>query len=458
MEKILLLNPPGKHQYLRDQYCSSSTKADYYWPPVDLLVLSGILGSCFELGVLDAIVERVDNAYVLECIEHGGYEVVVALSSGASKQEDFALFKEIKRRFNIPLIVNAGFLRFDTGAYLTKYPFIDAVITDYTEPGIIDFLKGERIKSLRGISYLNNSGLLCDWNTEDADFSYPMPQHELFTLDKYYSPQVKQYPFSCVIVSSGCKYKCRFCANAKIKYRRRDLNNIIEELRYLKKIGINEVHFPDFTFTADREHCLGICRVMIKEDLGMSWDCLTRADCFDEELACIMKQAGCHTIQFGLESKNETVLKNMAKPMRNEVVRKAFSACRKLGIETLGFFIIGLPGENKQSIKDTVAFARELDCDYVSFSIFVPDFGSDIRDELIEQNPELKNVECFDRTKFPVLGNEFLSKDDIWGLRKKALKDFYFRPGYIWKRLKKMKSLTDLKSAVRIFGTLLRGC
>ncbi|MCG2711192.1 MAG: B12-binding domain-containing radical SAM protein [Candidatus Omnitrophica bacterium] len=457
MKKILLLNPPGKNKYLRDQYCSSSAKADYYWPAIDLLVLSGIISSHFQVEVLDAIAEKMSAEQTFKFIKNASFSAVCALTSSSSKDEDFLLFNELKKNRGLKIILNGGFLRHNTQKYLEEFKFIDAVIVDYTQNGVVDYIKGEKGR-LPGIWYKSGGSIQkesCYSDDEDI-FSYPVPRHELFPLNKYCLPQARNFPFTCVLISSGCPFKCKFCSSSSIHYRKRDVENLLIELKAIKSAGIKEVHFPDFTFTADKGHCLKVCRAMIDAGLDLSWDCLSRADCFDAELARTMKKAGCHTIQFGVESQNEQVLENLAKPLANKTVRDAFELCQREGIDTIGFFIIGLPQEDEPSIKKTIAFACDLNCDYASFSVFVPDFGAPIRTELEKKDPRLKNVYKFDRTDFPVTVSEFISKERIWQLRNIAMWSFYLRPGYIWKMLGKIKSGSRLRVAAKIFWSICK--
>ncbi|MCK4993877.1 MAG: radical SAM protein [Candidatus Omnitrophica bacterium] len=457
MNKILLLNPPGKNKYLRDQYCSSSAKADYYWPAIDLLVLSGILSSHFQVEVLDAIAQGLSLEQTLKFVKKASFFAVCALTSSASKDEDFLLFEVLKKDSRIKIILNAGFLRHNPRKFLNETEFIDAIIVDYTKSGVVDFLKGKQ-ESLPGIWY-KRDGIInpeLSASKQEEVFSYPLPKHELFPLDQYRIPQARKYPLTCVLISSGCPFKCKFCSSASIHYRKRDIDNVLIELKAIKKMGIEEVHFPDFTFTVDKDHCLRICRAMIKAGLNLSWDCLSRVDCFDWELAKVMKKAGCHTIQFGVESQNEQVLEALAKPLNNQTTRDAFHLCQGEGIDTIGFFIIGLPKEDELSIKKTIAFAKDLNCDYASFSVFVPDFGSEIRTELEKKDPKLKNIYKFDRTDFPVAESEFVTKERIWQLRNIAMRSFYMRPGYIWRMLGKINSLSRLKVALVIFFSICK--
>jgi Fe-S oxidoreductase len=421
-----------------------------------LLVLSGILHAKFEISVLDALVENIDAGRAFERIRAGGFFAVISLCSFASKDEDLRLLRRIKEECGSVIVVNGGFLRYEPQTHLRQYPFLDAIITDYTAGGIVHFLTGES-RSLPGIWFRGKAGaVISESSGEETQLCYPLPRHELFPLPKYRIPQARRVPLSCVLISYGCPHSCAFCSSAALPFRRRAVDDIMEELSYLRGRGIREVHFPDFTFTADREHCLAVCRAMIDARLSLGWDCLTRADCFDEELAATMKKAGCHTIQFGVETKSEALLDALGKKLSNQSVRQAFSWCRRYGIETIGFFIVGLPGDTQENILDTIAFAKELDCDYASFSVFVPDIGSGLRRRLVRDNPGLETVRHFDRTEFPVMGTEMLTREQIWKLRNQAIRSFYCRPGYAWKRLKRAGTLTRLSTAAKIFRSLLR--
>ncbi|MBU1045210.1 MAG: radical SAM protein [Candidatus Omnitrophica bacterium] len=458
MKKILLLNPPGSRKFLRDQYCSSATKADYYWPAVDLLVLSGILSDHFELEVLDAIALNADKKTTIEKILSGSYDALISLSSSASMDEDFALFETIKAKSNIIIIINAGFSRDDPKKYLEEHDFIDAIIMDYIKLGIVDYLQAKP-GPYQGLGYKSNKQIIGQDSDleQNTSFSYPVPRHDLFALKNYYLPQARKLPFSCCLISYGCKYGCTYCSSGSIGFKLRDIDNIMLELKAIKALGISEVHFPDFTFTADMTHARKLCQAMIDQGLELSWDCLTRVDCFDMATALLLKKAGAHTIQFGIETQNEQLLKKMGKPISNEQVKRCFAICKQVGLETIGFFIIGLPGEDAKSIKKSIDFACELDCDYAAFSIYVPDHGSLLRKQLETIDPLIANIKNFDRTMYPVIDNLIVSRRVIWQLRNYALKKFYLRPSYIWRQIKKINSLEKIKSVGKISYSLIKG-
>ena len=183
---------------------------------------------------------------------------------------------------------------------------------------------------------------------------------------------------------------------------------------------------------------------------NFSWSCFGRVDLVDEEQLRLMKQAGCHTIMFGVESASEDILKKYKKGYTRDDIVKAFTAARKIGIKTLATFIIGLPEETKEMIEDTIRFSRKLNPDYVSFNFAVPRLGTELRDKMIKEDlVESDNVVMDQSGKTILAGTKTLSKKEMMKLKRKAICGFYFRPSYIAKRALGLRSLTELKSNFR---------
>jgi len=163
-----------------------------------------------------------------------------------------------------------------------------------------------------------------------------------------------------------------------------------------------------------------------------------------EETLSWMKAAGCHTLMIGVESGSDETLDMLSKGTnRNEII-DGFALCRKQGIKTLAYFIIGLPGETKDAIEETIRFAKELKPDFASFTVLTPDYGSALRQEAIDKgwvDPELR---LFDQSNFPVFTAGNLSREDIWKLREKAMRSFYLRPSYLVKKFFGIRSFRDM--------------
>jgi radical SAM superfamily enzyme YgiQ (UPF0313 family) len=451
MDKILLLNPPGDRLYQRDAYCSAVSKAHYYWPSIDLLVLSGILGQEYEVEVMDAIIEKMSPDECLRRIMDGGYKAVVFLTGTASWRQDFEFLKEIKtNKQDQPLLIgNGDILLYEAEKFLSDYNFLDAILFDYTSSDVLDYLKGD-FGLIGSMAFRNNGKVeIRRANVRAQEYSYPVPHHQKFPLKKYLLAQGKRFPFTTAQTSFGCPFRCSFCVASTLGFKYRSVDNILEELRYICSLGIKEVYLIDFTFESRRQNTLELCQRMVDEGLDLTWICSSRASTLDKELLTWMKKAGCHTILLGVESGDDEMLESYSKGVTKDQMREVFGLCRELGIRTLGHFIIGLPGETVETVKKTIDFSLELDCDIASFNVAVPALGTPLRETSLEQGWLDESVLEFDSSgSFPVIETPQFSKQQAWEWRKKAVRKFYFRPSYIWRTAFAARSLYQWKILV----------
>jgi len=437
MEKVLLLNPPGDKLYQRDMYCSAISKANYYWPPIDLLILSGLLKPYFDIDVLDCITEKLSPEKSLERITQKKYKAIIFLTGTASWKKDFQFLARIKKISPETLIIgNGDILLFKHQYFLEVYDFLDGVILDYTDSSIIDFLKKD-FSSLRAFAWRENNHIVSRLSpSKEKEFSYPVPLHDKFPLKKYLLAQGKRFPFTTVQTSFGCPFHCTFCIASTLGFKVRSIENVIKELKFISSLGIKEVFFADFTFEARRKNTIQLCSRIIEEGIDLTWSCSSRANLLDYELLSLMKKAGCHTVLIGVESGEEKLLRKYSKGVTLAQIEQAFELCKKLKIRTLGHFIIGLPGETQESVKKTIELAKRLKCDLASFNIAVPPVGTKLRSMAVEKG-WLKDEELeFDSSEsYPVMETSTFSKEDAWKWRKKAVRSFYFRPGYLIKNI-----------------------
>jgi len=450
MEKILLLNPPGSKLYQRDMYCSAVSKAHYYWPAIDLLVLSGILSPYYEIDIIDAIASRLDPHACLKRIQEDEYKAIIFLTGTASWKEDFEFLAQIKNHSQPPLLIgNGDILLYNAEDFLNRYAFLDAVLLDYTSDDIVKFLQA-KLPAISAMAFRNNGRVEVHKKAVTAEeFSYPVPQHEKFPLRKYLLAQGKRYPFTTVQTTFGCPFRCSFCVASTLGFKYRSVDNVMQELRHVAALGIKDIFFTDFTFEAHRKNTLEICRRMVAESLDLSWVCSSRASTLDRELLELMKKAGCHTVMLGVESGDDGLLVRYSKGVNKEQLRKVFFLCHKLNIRTLGHFIIGLPGETEETVQKTIAFARELKCDIASFNIAMPALGTPLRETALK-NGWLKEAQLeFDASdSYPVMETPEFSKEQAWKWRKKAVRGFYFRPSYLLKTALSARSFYQWKILV----------
>ncbi|MCP2598180.1 hypothetical protein NLC36_02370 [Candidatus Aminicenantes bacterium AC-335-L06] len=238
MDSVLLLNPPGDRLYIRDYYCSFSSKADYYWPPQDLIVLSGILSDKYRVNVIDAIINKINSDECLKRVLDSDYKAIIFTTGTATLISDLELMKKIKdEKKHIKIIVSAGIMKFIYKEFMDTYDFIDGVLIDFTEKDFIHFIEDSCSSPLKGFVYRKDGKLIEHKERLPMKFSVPIPRHELFDFKKYKIPIAKKFPFTVVITSLGCPYNCAFCTAGAYGYRVREVDNVIKELIYLKKTG-----------------------------------------------------------------------------------------------------------------------------------------------------------------------------------------------------------------------------
>lgn len=458
--KVILLNPPGDSLYVRSYYCGSTSKSNYLFQPLDLLVLSGRFRGEFELSVIDSIADRFGPDETIEKISRFKADAVISIVSMVSWDTDLQFLNRLKKNDPYVKIVANGDVFFeDPEKILAEHDCIDAVIFDFISDDAIHYLKGEGEKA-SNMLYRKDGRIIIRRGAlpvAGTAFSIPIPRHELFLNRNYRFPFAKHYPFTTVLTNFGCPFKCTFCIANALGFRYRPAEEVYEELLYISKLGIREVFFEDMTFGLPKQNAIRLLNLMISEKLNIDWTCFSRVDVVDREMLALMKMAGCHTIMFGVESASEDILQKYQKGCTKERIKEAFSVSRDIGIKTVGTFILGLPEDNRASISETIRFAKEIDCDYASFNIAVPRPGTLLRENAIVDGVIRKDSLVFDHSGRSISTiSRNLSKEDLGRLRKRAIWEFYFRPSYILRHLTRMRSLTELMGHIWEFVRLIR--
>ena len=435
--------------YIRDYYCSKVSKGSYIYPPTDLVVLSGIIAEKYDVAVLDAMALGMDAGLCMTEIGNISPKAIVALAGAVSYHEDAPFLENIKRRYDIPIIVTGDLFLEDGEIILKNYPFLDAILMDFTNADAIAYLDDKEDK-IKNMIYRKDGEIKIKISprTAEKEYTIPIPRHELF-MNNYNYPFVRRRPFATVLTDYGCPYKCSFCVIASLGYKFRSVENVMSELRYLKNLRCREIYFNDQTFGVNRARAKELCKRMVEEKIGFGWVCWSRVDVINEELLKLMKGAGCHTILFGVETASEKSLKSMGKGYTLREVEETFRLCREYGVRTLATYILGLPGEDKNSIMQTIEFAVRLDSDFVSFNTLIPRAGTQIRQYAINSGWIAEgNIRMDQSGTYAVMGNEALTGDDILELKNYAVRRFYGRPSYIAKRLLGVRSLYELNRLI----------
>ncbi len=432
--KILLLNPPAKKLYLRDTYCSESSKANYYWAPIDLLALSGTLSKEHEISVLDANILGLSRNEAFASIKKFSPDVIVSLVGAAALENDFGFLNNVKNSLGCKVYGSGDLLFFKPREVMLRYPFLDGALLDFTSDSILQLLKDKK-SGLKDIVYREGSKIILTQKSSNRTFSYPLPRHELFPLNAYRMPFSKYRKTSTVLSNLGCPFKCSFCACGNIPYKERPVDEFIDELRYVDGL-VKEVYFRDLTFGVSKKRIKEICTRIINEKIDLVWSCESRVDTVDEECLRLMKKAGCYLAMFGVESANHETLVRTSKNITTAQTKKVFDYCRRIGIDTLAHLIIGLPWDTKESIQRTIEFSKEIDPDYVAFNLFVYRLGAKEREGLIKQGKKEDDFTNLDVSS-DIIGTSYVSKKELTQLYKQAVLGFYLRPKQMLRLIRK---------------------
>jgi len=338
--------------------------------------------------------------------------------------------------------------------------YVDFVVVGEGELTTLELLKAleenGNFSNIDGLVYKENGEIIANPPRrliKDLDI-IPFPARHLFKNFKYSYPDTLKTPAIPIMTSRGCPGQCTYCCTKQIcglSYRFRSAENVIAEIEELiEKYGAKEIHFSDDNFVVNKERILELCK-KIKER-GLHEKVLfavpqgLRVDQVDEEVLRALRGINVYSLGFGVESGNENVLKTIKKNTSLEQARKAIALSKKLGFEVWTFFIIGLPGDNEETIKDTVDFALELDTDLAKFLILKPFPGTeafkwlDERGLIVDKDYDKYGVYGKPSHKLPEVSQERMVE-----IQRKAYKKFYLRPKKIIQHVLRIKSFRRLK-------------
>ncbi len=327
---------------------------------------------------------------------------------------------------------------------LKEYPSLDIVVRREGEQTFIELAEKLESRSglsnVLGITYRNGDQII---RNSDRPFivdldAIPFPALHLLPLEKLKHNGKILIP---LVTSRGCVYWCDFCSTVRMfgrAYRMRSPTNVVDEMQLIHdKYGVDQVTFYDDAFTVDRNRVLKICEELRNRKMHMKWDCGTRVDMVDRELMKTMYDAGCIAVWLGVESGSEIILGAMNKRIKLDQTKLAYKTAHDVGLMTIANVVLGFPGETEQTARETIRFVSELNPEDVGFYIATPYPGTPMYEQ-VKKNGWLR-ITDFD--KYDTAGATFetpwLSMGKLAELRSKAYKDFYLRPGYVLKMMRR---------------------
>jgi anaerobic magnesium-protoporphyrin IX monomethyl ester cyclase len=315
--------------------------------------------------------------------------------------------------------------------------------------------EGRSWKKVKGITFRENKKII---SNEDAvpiaDLDrLPMPDFDSLPLDAYRTP-VDRKKQVLIDVSRGCPNNCIYCTGTKFygkTFRHRRPEKVIEEIEYVKKLGVRKILFWADTFTLNHDFVRELCSQMIERGLEqkMSWVVNSRVNTVNPETLKLMSDANCFLIGFGVESGNQEILDYVRKGITLDQTRKAFRWIKDTNISSAAHVVFGLaPFETEKTIKKTLRFINEIKPNYANFHVAIPYPDTELY-EIYEREGYIinKNLEYLESSianiSLPNLTGEQLKR---W--RDRAFYNFYFRPGFLAQELMNVKSARELRYLV----------
>ena len=340
-------------------------------------------------------------------------------------------------------------------AATTALDFVCREEFDYT---CLEVAEGRPLPEITGLSYRDAEGRIVHNppramipDMDALPFVAPIYQRDL-KIQNYFIGYLK-HPYVSFYTGRGCRSKCTFCLWPQTvgghRYRVRSTESVLAEVRWIKQNmpEVKEVMFDDDTFTdtSNLPRVEAIARGM--GELGMTWSCNAKANVPYDTLK-IMKDNGLRLLLVGYESGDDQILHNIKKGLRVDIARRFTADCRKLGIVIHGTFILGLPGETRETIEKTIAFAKEINPHTIQVSLAAPYPGTTLYKQAIENGwLEANNAANLvnDRgVQLAAISYPHLSKEEIFHSMELFYRRFYFRPGKIWEIVREMLASWDM--------------
>jgi radical SAM superfamily enzyme YgiQ (UPF0313 family) len=488
---IMLVNPPTPDGglWIRTQHrVGRRTRENMVWPQVSLAQMAALLHPVYKVKVVDCNAERMGWAEFTKLLDKYQPKYYLTQLTAPTLENDM---------YGCFLAHARGAKTIAFGTHITPipvetmrpYPSLDFALVgepDLTIRDLLDHLEGKieerspeikkmfekmdpsyktsfnengsvNLQGIKGIAWRNKDEIMLNFPRPfiaDLD-DMPIPMHELLPLQSYRMPMIKG-AFTFIVTSRGCPAGCTYCikhVSYQFSTRIRSPKLIMEELWYLKKLGINNIHMYADLFTVNRDQVIELVNLMIEENIQIKWTCNSRVDFVDEEMLNLMGKAGCRLISWGIESGNEQILKHARKGAYPDKAERALRWAKQAGIMNWGYFIIGLPGETEETIRETINFAKKLPLDIALFHVAAPYPGTPFFFEVVENNWFRPGTrwEQVDMDKGTVLDYPNLPAEKLLYWQKRAFREWAFRPGPAFTYLKMLTyDWSTMKTALNV--------
>jgi radical SAM superfamily enzyme YgiQ (UPF0313 family) len=468
--RILFLNSPNELGISKSSRWPEKTKSGTLYYPFWLAYATGVAQQKgHDVLLLDAIANKWDFKTTKDKVAEFEPELIVIESTTSTINNDVEFIDFLKQNIKAKIVLvgsHPSALPEQTLDMCTNLDFIAVREYDYT---ILELAKNidnpEKVKGLyyrkKGkICYTSDRPLITDLN----EIPFVSKIYKKFLNLDDYSYSLAKKPMMQILSARGCPNMCTFCLLPQTfsgrMFRARSPENFVDELEYIAKNipEIKEIFIEDDTFTVDKKRVLEICRLIKERNLKITWSANVRAN-LDFELMKEMKVAGCRLLVVGYESGSQKILDNIKKGITLQMSEDFTKNAKKLGLKIFGCFMIGLPGETKETITQTFEFAKKLAPDMVFFQQAVPFPGTEFYNwckankylvtedygKWLDENGQLA---CL--VSYPNLSNNEIKK-----FRDNLMIRYYTSPKIIWQTIVRNLNPDEFSRLIRAsFGYL----
>lgn len=463
MIRILLLVPPSSNRLIVEKDREVNEATGTYAPLGLMYIATHVreqLRGRVEVRVLDCSVGVWDDDAFTRAIKEAAPDIV-----GLTVFTPTIL--DVKRSLGRIKSVLPGCVTVIGGPHVTCfggdalcYPEIDYGIMGYGEVSFLRLVEAlffnGRLADVAGLLRRDDGRVVAQpvRNHEVKIDELPIPDRTLVPYREYRCPIGTRDVMATLISSRGCPYPCTFCNSGDKRYRARDMERVLQEVKYLAGLGFKEIFFFDDLFNLNSRRVFEFCELLRRDRVRITWAFKSRVSGIREDLVRAVKAAGCERIHFGLESHTDESLKALKKQITVDQIRTAVELCRRHRVNTVGSFMINLPGDTREDIRERFAFANSLKLDYNQFGVLIAFSHTGIFRRGVEAGhwPAdlwLNYVRNPTPDFLPPIWPNGIPREELYAMVREGLSSFYLRPGYVFQRLRNIHSLDEARKYAR---------
>lgn len=472
-KRVLLINPPRFNELI-GKNPAIVEKHRGFNPPLGILMLAGYLEahSVHTVEVIDAQPPQYTYDELRAVLANRAFDVVAITAMTFTLIDVFLTCRVVRETHPDAKIVLGGPHVHLYPEETIRRPEVDFLVQGEGEIAFKQFLDAlehpELWPHVKGLVYIDGEGRTVDNgiapSTADLD-SLGFPARHLIDTTAYTSLLGRSDVITTLFTSRGCPYGCTFCDRPRSPvlsgFRWRSARHVADEMEACVAMGIREAFIYDDTFTVRRDRVLELCEEIRQRNLDFRWDVRAHVNTISPDLLKAMAAAGCDRIHYGVESGNDRMLREIKKNSTVAKIKEAFKQTRAAGMETLAYFIVGQQTETLSDIQDSIDLAKELDPNYVHFTIFCPYPGTEIYHRGLQTGIIKEDVWRNFATDpqpgyvLPVWEEKF-TRRELKEILVKCYKGFYLRPAYIARGLSRVRSFGELRRKVRAGLSVVR--